>query len=649
MAGTHRTECRPQNASREDSAWSVAWKRAQSTIVTSVNPSSKNTICSTAATDDGKSNKRYKSAKPVQEPMPVDASTQSQTNKAGGGNVDPPDSGRHSILGLRKALSRTRAFVKEVCQADISEARGVNAYLDKSRSRDGEGLNTPVDFLSVEEVEAARKEWLAFSCSNTPGNRTPVEERGDPLAAAQIGQPTLGLAGGQTETITNQTPTSEKRQKIWWKIRKGKADCTQTSASATSSQGQPFSPRQPLPSFSAAQTPFLKAPGPSNWFDQHFPPDASGSPLSLPQPVSPLQSLTPKSRCALARPSDSSSLSSLARPLTYDPSLLSSLFAATRAHYRAHLLERYAACLPCRMGKRSSLHLLRTPSPSWDANWALVPRELEAESAALDRWEQDCAKWDSKSVFGRRGRKGSNVVGPRPKTSWLDGVEEGLRLANERGGFEGLRTKPVCAWIQAYVRVEKARREKHERQKDSKDACCEDDCHVDDHENEDDDGGLHEGEEDRASDNEDTMMGPTWIEDLVEDCAFDALARTLKDDLQLVQWVFNSDSPCTDHEKGEDRVLLREIDQVIKKTQGEWFTSVFVQPACPRDGQRAEIPARVFKIISKKAERRVKRRARGSSRRQRKNNGETSEMAAQRHMEDAAGEKEEQVKQQEER
>ncbi|KAL9096233.1 MAG: hypothetical protein Q9165_001756 [Trypethelium subeluteriae] len=558
MAGMHRVECRARNANREDSA--------QSTIVTSVNPSSKNTIYSTAATDDGKSNVKTESARPIQEPMPVNAPAQSRTNGAGRGNVDPSDSSRHGILGLRKALSRTGAFVKGVCQADISDARGVNAYLDKSRSRDGETLDSPLDLLSVEDVEAARKEWLAFSCSNTPGNRTPVEEKEDPLAGAQIEQHTLGSAGGQTDTTTDQTSKSAKRKK---------------------------------------------------------------------------------------NPSESSSVISPPRPLTYDPSLLSSLLAATRAYYRAQLLERYSAYLTCRVGKHSHLHLLRSPSPAWDVNWALVSRELEAESATLERWEHERTRRDSKGVFSRRGRSSSSVVGPRPKTPWLDGMEEELRLASERDACESPRPKLVCAWIKAYIKMEKASGEKCERQGDVDNASREGDRHVDDHEDEDehdhDHDEVHEGEEDEATDNENLLVGPGWIEELVEDCAFDVLARRLKDDAQLVLWAFNTGSSSTDHEKEEDRALQREIDQAIKNAQREWFTSVFVQPACPLDGQRSEIPARVFKIISEKAKRRVKRRAKGASRRERGLNGRSSEMPAQCHVEDAAGQQEEQGKEEQDR
>ncbi|KAI9693997.1 MAG: hypothetical protein M1822_003268 [Bathelium mastoideum] len=466
---------------------------------------------------------------------------------------------RLSASRLWRMISRTKAFFNEVWQTDIGDARGVNACLDKSRSREERRATRPEVHVGEHDWLAAQAEWIGFSCSNTPMESTPRTshsfEMVNPLPYPR--KSTLALG-------TEKDKASKEQWQTWIRARHVQ------------------SPTSPTPN---------ATPNPSN-----------------------AQPPAPETAAAQAN--------------------LAALLAFTRAYHRARLLSTYSVHVPKRYGKRTACtdHAQQpapTGPPPLHPTWSAIVRALATERALLADWQcrRDLAafqaeiraeRWWRGSLRKRRGSAAATSavapegpVGQAPATPWLDEMERAL------GGLRSrVRTRQVCSWVEAFVGrqgvgglVEHAGKARAEL-----------DCRGS--------PGAH-GESlnsTSTSTRQREDAGDSSVEELVERLAFDALAKRLVEDLALLQWAFADGEAdveglprCRsregDDDDDEEPCVRAEVKAAIERVRNEWFTLVFVQEACVLEGcAGVELPARVYKILSRKGVRKVKQRAREMAR-----------------------------------
>ena len=390
----------------------------------------------------------------------------------------------HSVSVIRKVLARTSAFVKEVCQADLGDARAVNAYLDRPRSKDGQTWKRAEAHVSAQEWAGAQAEWTGFSRSNTP-----------------------------------------------------------TSFS------------------SAAQT-----PSPS-----------TGAP-----------------------PSTFSTLST-----DPSPAAVAALLTEARSYHRARLIESYVAHLPKRLGKRSlarlatsTSHTIATRGDRWNA----VVHVLRSERVQLATWRRTKARKGARRFFGGLLGCSAGVVEERPATPWLDAMDRVVAGLKEQEVCDAVKPEMLCAWVEAFIKAENtAFTTKEEVRQECPRGR----------------GGRHDDKlsamEELSLADEDCVKVGGRIDDLEEVLAFDTLAQKLVEDLALVQWVFDGEEAELGSHPDESSLLRNELQDVIERVRKEWFSLVFVQDACALDGQTARLPARVYKILSKKGQQEATKENDGSN------------------------------------
>ena len=561
MAARERSTSEVPPGGRKDSAQDVVSKRSRSstTPVGPISNSKKQSIAATSIVNgskDGGESLQF-AGSPVSSSALTHALAQVKTSRTGEGN-QPIRTSRASIFGLRKVLSRTGAFVKEVCQADVGDARSVNAYLDQSRSKDQVPPKPTNIQIGQHEWINAQGQWFGFSCSNTP-----ITEKADPFALVNNGMLSPDTRNGMR--------ANDQDKRKWWKTWKMKPRYVQPSASILVQRTSGPRNEQNL-----CQLDLVEA-GPSNWHS------------------------TPRISTCACSPHDSSA---------DDAILLSTLITATRQYHQARLIESYLPWLPKKHGKRHNVHDTCYYIGTRELKWNDVLREVRFEKSKLAQWEkQEALRREISGRFWGRG-KNSRPMSERPTTPWLDELDKVVQGLHERGACKGIKAKQICAWIEEFVRARNpafppASQDASVAGKNSIKSEL------------DSDTGDSDGE---VVSTENSTIG-----DLVESLAFDALAERLADDLLLVQWVFDGRSSTNDHCEDGSLSPYRDLKGAIERVRNEWFTLVFVQEGCTLDGQAAALPARVYKILSKKGRRKVKDRAKEMAERWKENDGESSE------------------------